>query len=354
MQGAMTPLQRVTATLEHDTPDRVPVVLFFMSAAQHGMFRDDMTWNELLHSPYKLSRLVAQQHELYGIDNLFLPLDFRVAGEAFGGQCEYSLKCGGGMRMPVIKEFPLRHADGIDALEVPDPRTAGRCPAILKAMGSLSAKYGGRVPLVGFLTSPLDTATDILAGGYSALLPLLATDPQATHRLLRKVTEFQIEFGKAMEAAGANALATVGGGFNNLTIGPPQFQEFVSPYISRMVAATGVPLCFHQCQDATPFLAEMVGTGAAAIAFHEHVDLAAAKKNFGGKVVLAGNVAVSGARSIMASGTTSEVERSVRRTLEIGKPGGMFWLSAGCEVHHALGEENIHALVRSAEKYGRY
>lgn len=354
MPREMTSLQRVTATLKHETPDRVPVVLFFMSAAQHGMVRDDMTWNELLHSSFKLHRVVAQQHEHYHIDNLFLPLDFRVAGEAFGGHSEYTLKCGGGMRMPVITEFALQHADGIDALEVPDPQVAGRCPTILKTIGTLSSKFAGQVPVVGFLTSPLDTATDILAGGYSSLLPLLATDAKAVHRLLRKVTEFQIEFGKAMVAAGADALATVGGGFNSLTIGPDQFREFVAPYVAQIVTGTGVPLCFHQCQDATPFLSDMVGTGAAAIAFHERVDLAAAKRDFGQQVVLAGNIAVSGARSVMAAGTADEVMRSARQALEVGKPGGRFWLSTGCEAHHALAEENIHALVRSAEEHGRY
>lgn len=354
MSTEMTSLQRVTATLEGNTPDRVPVVLFFMSGMQHALVRDDYTWNEVLHSPYKLHRTVALQHEQYGVDNLFLPLDFRVAGEAFGGGSEYILKCGGGMRMPVITHFALEDAAGIDALEVPDPRTAGRCPTILKTIGTLSAKYGGQVPIVGFLTSPLDTATDVLAGGYSSVLPLLATDRDAMHRLLAKITEFQVEFAQAMVAAGADALATVGGGFNSLTIGLDQFQEFVSPYVSRIVARTGAPLCFHQCQDATSFLDEMVGTGAAAIAFHEQVDLSAAKRDHGTKVVLAGNIPVSGARNVMANGTVEEVEASARQVLGVGKPGGRFWLSAGCEVHHALAEENVTALVRSAEKYGRY
>jgi uroporphyrinogen-III decarboxylase len=48
------------------------------------------------------------------------------------------------------------------------------------------------------------------------------------------------------------------------------------------------------------------------------------------------------------------VEEATKKAIEIGKPGGMFWLSAGCEVHHALPEENIFALIKTAKKYGVY
>ncbi|MFA5311813.1 MAG: uroporphyrinogen decarboxylase family protein [Methanomassiliicoccales archaeon] len=350
----MTPLERVVATIKKETPDRVPVVLYFQSAAQFAAVRDDLTWNELLHNPTKLYKSILLQHEYYGADNLFLPLDFRADGEAFGSKCEYLLKVGGGMRMPVVTQFAIQSKDEIDGLEVPDPLKAGRCPVILETIKKLSKKYGNTVPIVGFLNSPPDVATDIIKGHYSTVLPMMANDKPALHKLLKKITEFEIEFGKAMVAAGAHALATVGGGFNNLTIGPPQFKEFVADYQARIVKGVGVPYCFHQCQNATPFMDDMVATGAGALAFHELVDLKWAKERYGSKVILAGNVGVSESSSVMYSGTPQMVEEATRKAIEIGKPGGMFWLSAGCEVHHALPEENIFALVKSAKKYGAY
>ena len=39
----MTPLERVVATIKRETPDRVPVILYFQSAAQHAAIRDDET-----------------------------------------------------------------------------------------------------------------------------------------------------------------------------------------------------------------------------------------------------------------------------------------------------------------------
>ncbi|MDD1769669.1 MAG: uroporphyrinogen decarboxylase family protein [Methanomassiliicoccales archaeon] len=350
----MTPLQRVVTTIQGGTPDRVPIILYFQSAAQHAAIRDDYTWNELLNNPVKQYRNIVQQYEYYGADNMFLPLDFRVEGEAFGSKCDYLLKCGNGMRMPVVTQFAIQGKNEIDGLEVPDPKTAGRCPVILKTIEKLSAKYGNKVPIVGFVNSPPDVATDVIKGHYSTVLPMMAIDKPAMHRLLSKISEFEIEFGKAMVAAGAHALATVGGGFNHLTIGPEQYREFVAKYQGQIVKGVGVPYCFHQCQDATPFFDDIVGTGAGAVAFHELVDLKWAKQKYGKKVILAGNLGVSESTSVGYGGTAEEVERETKRIMDIGKPGGMFWFSAGCEVHHALPERNIFAMIRAAKKYGAY
>lgn len=350
----MSPMQRVQATVDRNIPDRVPVVLYFQSAAQHAAVRDDVTWHELLNNPTKLHRNVQQQFERYGADNFFLPLDFRLTGESFGSRCEYIMKCGGGMRMPVVTEFVLQSIREIDDLVVPDPRDVKRCQVVLKAISELSAKYGNKVPIVGYLDSPTDAATDIVKGDYSTILPMMATDKEMLHRLLRKITEFNIELGKAMVAAGAFATASVGGGFNNLTIGQEQFKEFVAPYHSKLCRTLGVPYCFHQCQDATPFLEDMVATGCGAISFHEMVDIGSVKRKFGSKVILAGNVGVSEAKSVMCHGTPEEVEMAAKAVMDGAKENGMFWLSAGCEVHHTLREENIMALVNSAKKFGSY
>jgi uroporphyrinogen decarboxylase len=350
----MSPLQRVQATIDRNLPDRVPVVLFFQSASQYAAVRDDVTWYELLNSSSKLYRNVRQQYEYYGADNFFLPLDFRLTGEAFGSRCEYTMKCGGGMRMPVVTDFALNEIDGIEGLEVPDPFQVPRCKVILRAITELSAKYGNKVPIVGFLQSPADAATDILTGGYSTIFPMLAKNKGLLHVLLGKITDFNIQFGREMIAAGAFAMASVSGGFNDITVGRDQYKEFVAHYQSKMCSALQVPYCLHQCQDATPFLEDMVGTGCGAISFHEMVNLGHVKETYGSKVILAGNLGVSEARSVMCKGTPEDVERAAKVVLDTAKGNGMFWLSAGCEVHHALPERNIFALINSAKKYGSY
>lgn len=346
----MTSLERVEATLKGEMPDRAPAVLFLQTGLQHSMLRDDVTWQELLNSPAKLCRTIRHQHFSYGADNLFLPLDFRSGGEAFGSHSDYVIKNGSGMRIPAITRFAIDDATKIDGLEVPDVN-AGRGRAILQAIRMLHGDCGRQVPIVGFLNSPADTATDIMAGGYSSILPMMATDRPALHRLLSKITEYNIAMGKAMLDAGAGALATINGGFNDLTVGSKEYREFITPYHREIARSVGAPYCIHQCQDATPFLDEMADTGCAAISFHEKVDLAKAKAKFGKSVILVGNLGVSEADGVLCSGTPRQVEEASLHAIETAGADGRFWLSAGCEVHHAVPEENILALTGAPRKY---
>jgi uroporphyrinogen-III decarboxylase len=147
----MTSRQRVEATLAGEMPDRVPVVLFFQTAAQHNMLRDDVTWKEILSNPSKLCRNVRRQHFQYGADNMFLPLDFRSGGEAFGSRCEYIMKCGSGMRMPIVTDFALDDRRGSTTWRsrTRDRKRKGDTGIHIHAASGMRKE----VPIVGFLNS---------------------------------------------------------------------------------------------------------------------------------------------------------------------------------------------------------
>ncbi|MEM2960900.1 MAG: uroporphyrinogen decarboxylase family protein [Candidatus Bathyarchaeia archaeon] len=351
----MTPFQRVVSAVTFQTPDRVPVVLYFQSGVQHVLSRFDYTWKECLEDERFLTRVIEQQYVYYKADNFFLPVDFRVEGEAMGSKVDYRLRCGHGFRMPVVIDYVCKTPADIDKLEVPDPKKDGRMPVILKTIEKLSKKYSNKVPVIGFANNPADIATDVLAPGYEGVFTLMATQPELAHKLINICAKTAAEFAKAMVEAGACAIATVVGGFNNLTIGVDQFNEYIIPSNKIIMNAIGkTPYIWHQCQDATPFFDSIANSGAAAVAFHEKVDLKWAKEKYGKKVALAGNVGVSTSDSVGMKGKPEDVDREAKKCIEIGKPGSGFALSAGCEVHHSIPEENILALIKAAEKYGRY
>lgn len=79
-----------------------------------------------------------------------------------------------------------------------------------------------------------------------------------------------------------------------------------------------------------------------------------AKEKYGERVALAGNVGVSKSGTPMLDGSPNDVMEEARKCLEIGMPGSGFLLSAGCEVHHNVPEENILALIEAAKMYGHY
>ena len=180
-------------------------------------------------------------------------------------------------------------------------------------------------------------------------------NPQFLHDLLEIVTESAIGFAKAMIDAGAAAIATVESMIDE-ALSPDQYAEFVVPYHRKLREAVApVPIVYHQCENATPFLDMIVDdVQPAVIAFHEQVDFRWAKERFGDKVLIAAGPAVSKAGNNLVSGTPEEVIKEVKEYLDIGMPGGRYWLTAGCEVHHDVKPENLKAMIKAARLYGTY
>jgi len=353
MAEKMTPLERVVAALTFKEPDRIPVALYFQSGIQHDLKRFDYTWEEALTHPRKLFNVVERQYTYWGADNFFLPCDFRVEGEAFGSKVTYKLKAGAGYRIGVITEWVIKGPDDLKNVKVPDPYKAGRMPVILETISMLHKKYP-EVPIIGFVNGPPDTVTDMRQGHYQQLFLDMAGNPQFLHQCLELATQCSIEFAKAMIKAGACAIATVEGGMVDQVVSPSQYAEFVAPYHAKIrEAISPVPYVYHQCENATPFMDIIFNTvKPACIAFHDSVDLKWAKEKYGKSVALAGNVGVSKSGTPLLDGTPEEVMEAARKCIEIGREGGGFILSAGCEVHHMVPEENLLALTAAARRYG--
>lgn len=350
----MTPLDRVVASLTGQTPDRVPVVLFYQSMLQNDLKVLDYTWEEALYHPRKLFQAVERQYTEYEFDNFFLPCDFRLEGEALGSKVGYTLRCGEGQRMGIIKEWVVKEPKDVLKLKPADPQNDGRMPVTLETIRRLKKKYP-QVGIAGFVVGPAITSTDVFAGHFKGLFVEIVRNPKFVHDLLDVITESAIGFAKAMIEAGAAAIATVESMIDE-AVSPQQYDEFVIPYHRRIRDAIApVPYVYHQCENATPFLDMIVNkVEPAVVAFHEQVDLAWAKEKYGSKVILAGNVPVSKANAVLVDGTPEEVIKDVRERLKIGMPGGKFWLSAGCEVHHLVPPENLRAMIRAARIYGTY
>lgn len=81
----------------------------------------------------------------------------------------------------------------------------------------------------------------------------------------------------------------------------------------------------------------------------EHVDMKKAKEILGKKVCIAGNLSPL----LVQNGTPEEVERECRILIETCKEGGGYILAGGASVNKAK-PENMRAIMKTAEKYGKY
>lgn len=350
----MTPIERVVATLTGQTPDRVPVILYYQSMMQRDLQALDYTWEEALWHPRKMFQAIERQFIEYEFDNFFLPTDFRLIGEALGSKVGYTLKTGNGMRMGFIKDWVVKEPKDVLSLKPADPQKDGRMPVILETIKRLKRKYPN-VGIAGFVEGPPNTATDVYAGHYKGFFIEIVRNPQFLKDLLEVITESAINFAKAMLEAGAAAIATVESMIDE-ALSPEQYEEFVIPYHRKIRDAIApAPYVFHQCENATPFFDLIVEkVEPAVVAFHEQVDFKWAKEKYGDKVILAAGPAVSKVGNNLVDGTPEDVIKEVKEYLDIGMPGGKFWLTASCEVHHAVKPENLKALIKAARLYGNY
>lgn len=107
-------------------------------------------------------------------------------------------------------------------------------------------------------------------------------------------------------------------------ISPPQFHEFVTPYLARQVQhlrALGVIPFVHTDGDIAPILDEYLSLGAACFQSVDPMagmDIAETKRRCAGKMALMGNVQCN----LMQDGPLDAIRASARYCLEQAAPGG--------------------------------
>lgn len=155
-------------------------------------------------------------------------------------------------------------------------------------------------------------------------------------------------------------MGCIGGNVGNARLVSKSFyNQFVLPYdreYVQAVEAAGVPVLFHNCGYAMPFLESYAGMGCRAFESltpppNGDGDLRAAKALVGDRLVLVGNLDQI---NLLRTGTREEIERTTRETVEAGKPGGGFILSTADHLYDDTPIEGIRWAVNAALESGGY
>jgi uroporphyrinogen decarboxylase len=151
------------------------------------------------------------------------------------------------------------------------------------------------------------------------------------------------------------------GGSGTITLASPQLaHKYAIPALkkwSAMAKAAGIPTMLHSCgksKDLINMLVEETDVNSVnplEIPPMGDVDLADAKKVFGDKIGLMGNLHTT---DIMLNGTADDVRRAAKQAMEDAGQNGGFILSTGDQCGRDTPEENIFALVETAKEVGVY
>lgn len=377
----MTGRERLTAVLKGELPDRVPC-----APDMSNMIPCKLTgkpfWDLYLYNDPPVWEAYIRCAKHFGIDSLmdgYFPLRFPDP-DAQGPEWERAIVFRSEERI-VTQRF---HTDGgrrtwdplVDVYYVGDPPTHGVPPEKI----GLPPTPERWEPLEG--VRPVDTGPEGLKrvkelmgdqglvgvyvahtcalGSEAAIYDYYDNPDVREERAARRVEAAERRFAQIMSLEVKPDFLCVGGSGTLVFQTVEIFRQLAFPAVKHAVdlaTEAGIPTQVHSCgpeKELVKIMAEE--TDLTVIDPLERppmgdCDLAELKRLYGGKLVLKGNLHTT---DVMLRGCVEEVEAAAREAIDAAAPGGGFILSTGDQCGRDTPEENIRALVRVCETYGRY
>lgn len=173
--------------------------------------------------------------------------------------------------------------------------------------------------------------------------------PEVIHAEAKRKTEVALAKFDALTEAGAdyihlvNDIAFNGGPF----ISPPQFHEFITPYLRQQVQyirSLGVIPFVHSDGNIMPVLADYLSLGAACFQSVDPMagmDIAEVKRRCHGKMALMGNVQCN----LLQDGPLEAIRASVLYCLEHASPGGGYIFATSNTIFHGMPLEHYEYML---------
>lgn len=221
-------------------------------------------------------------------------------------------------------------------------------PAVGQTLQFVRAALRDELPLLGFAGAPL-TLLFFLAAGTSptrdpaAGRALLRDDPQTAHGLLEKLADLTGDYLRYQVESGADAVQLFESAADLVDEG--QYREFAHPYQVRVfdrLAGCAPTILFVKDQT---FLDLMAESGANVLSVGRGVELAAARREYGGRVAFQGNVH----NQLLATGTAAQIEAAAHDCIAAGgHTGHILNLDHGVLPNTPL--ENVCQLIETCHR----
>lgn len=260
-----------------------------------------------------------------------------------------------GSRM-IFLQNSLPHAERIlsgieaaDSLPQPNVKTDGMLPFMISRLRNNQKAINEADHEIRFAIArgPLNIATFLM--GTTEFMMALAMDPDGSHRLLKKITDFICDWLSWQKECfpsidGVLILDDIIG-----FVGETEFEEFVLPYFRRIYESTGAKARFlHNDAEGLITAKNLSGMGVNMFNFSFNHSLGEIRELAGPDVVLVGNIPP---RDVLAAGTPQQVDEAVRKAFsETTDRNRIIW-SAGGGMPPDVKDENINAFINAVKKY---
>ncbi len=256
--------------------------------------------------------------------------------------------------VPFPRGNPLPELPRIDEYVVPDPHALfdadTSLPERMAQIPDREARlvFGQQTYFVFERAWALTGMESFLAGFHE--------HPDELRELLRRIADHNIAVFERYIDLGVDGVSFSEdlGTQRALMISPELFREFIKPEYERIFApvkAAGKLINFHSCGCVQHIVSDLIDVGVDVLnpVQARANDLSLIKEQAYGKLGLMGGIDT---QHVLMLGTPEEVEAEVRRVLAILGPGGGYII--GPDQGMPFPSENIEALWRAAEQWGRY
>nr|XP_020753033.1 uroporphyrinogen decarboxylase isoform X2 [Odocoileus virginianus texanus] len=302
-------------------------------------------------SPEACCELTLQPLRRFPLDAAIIFSDILVVPQALG--MEVTMVPGKGPSFPE----PLREERDLERLRDP-AAVASELGYVFQAITLTRQQLAGRVPLIGFAGAPWTLMTYMVEGGGSSTMSQakrwLYQRPQASHQLLRILTDALVPYLVGQVAAGAQALQLFESHAGHL--GPQLFSRFALPYIrdvSKRVKAglqeaglAPVPMIIF-AKDGHFALEELAQAGYEVVGLDWTVAPEKARERVGKTVTLQGNLDPC---ALYAS--EEEIGKLVQQMLNDFGPQ-RYIANLGHGLYPDMDPEHVGAFVDAVHKHSR-
>ena len=258
---------------------------------------------------------------------------------AFGAKCVFWKN-----EFPFAEKI-IHTSDDISKLKLPNPQTDGLLPFMLNRLVKAQPvieKLGHKIRF-SVSRGPLNIASFLM--GTTEFLTTMMMEPEATHQLLRIITDFLKSWHKLQR----DTFPTIDGimmlddivGF----VGEEEFLEFGYPYLKELYDVNAGVKLFHNDADCAMSVKYYPELG---INLYNPGIQMTAKDLIEGtkhKTTILGNIPP---RDVLAAGSPQDVKNAVKELLASTNDTTRLMLSCGGGMPPAVSTENIRAFISSA------
>jgi [methyl-Co(III) methylamine-specific corrinoid protein]:coenzyme M methyltransferase len=297
---------------------------------------------EVQDDPLKMARLARAAHVIAGFENVRVPFDEAVEVSSYGAITGRK----GMVRHPLVLKHLIAKPEDVDRLQVPDPRNDGKVPVVLEAVRLLEGERKD-VPVFLGIISPLMLAMQ-LRGDHETMIDM-AANPELLKNLLRKTTDFVLEFSREAVEAGADQLVLDDSLSNSDFLTLEQFKTYAEPYEDRVaneMRKMDIESILHVCGNISEAqLDRMIEIDVDAISIDEAVPIAMAKRVGARRHTLVlGNISPT---KTLLMGKANQIEEATKRCIDDGVDA----VAPGCSLETYTPLENLIAMTATAKSY---